>query len=122
MPRTTPLFVTSIAPPARKGPALPDYFIISIQRGNGISARFAHHAETGEFLEAEAVQKGDAVLPEYVNPPAPLPGSTPELVWRPCTQSTTRFLPFWRLQAGGKPVYLRADGVRFEDLTVNNRG
>ena len=131
MPRTTPLFVKSIAPPPRKGPRLPDYFIISIQRGNGISARFAHHAETGDFLEAEAVQKADAVLPEYVDPREPLPldppatspiTSAPELVWRPCIESTTRFLPFWRFQTGGQPVYVRADGVRFENLTVNNRG
>jgi len=127
--RTTPLLVTSIAPPPRNGAKLPDYFIVEILRGPGVSARFAHNAETGDFLEAEAVQRADAVLREYVDPlkhfPPQIPDPskiTPTLVWRPCIQSVTRFLPFWRLQAGGRSWYLRVDGVLFEELTVNHRG
>jgi hypothetical protein len=130
--RTTPLFVASIAPPPYgKGQRLPDYFIVEIQRGHGVSARFAHHAETGAFLEAEAVQTPGAVLREYVDPKEPLPSKipatsqitpAPEMVWQPCIESTTRFLPFWRFRVGGQLLYLRADGVLFENLTVNHRG
>ena len=127
--RMTPRLVTSIAPASRKGGKLPDYFIVEIQRGNGVSARFAHHAETGEFLEAESVGTREGVLPEYVDPMTALASEmpaasnvAPQLVWRPCLQSATRFLPFWRLQIGERPLYLRADGVRFDDLTVNQRG
>ena len=127
--RTTPRLVTSVAPPSRKSARLPDYFIVEIQRGTGISARFAHHAETGEFLEAEAVQKPDAVLPEYVDPkkelPAQIPATAtiaPAMIWQPCIQSATRFLPFWRVHVDQQVLYLRADGVLFETLTVNHRG
>ena len=128
--RPRPLFVSSIAPTLRKGRRLPDYFIVSVQRGKGLSARFAHDAETGAFLEAEAVRTADGVLPEYVDPTQPLPleGATSatiathETVWQPCAESASRFLPFFRFLVQGQPVYLRADGVLFETLTVNLRG
>ena len=128
--RPRPLLVTSIAPTPRSGRRLPDYFIVSVQRGKGVSARFAHDAETGAFLEAEAVRTADGVLPEYVDPTQPLPikgATTPaiathETVWQPCAESASRFLPFFRFLVQGQPVYLRADGVLFETLTVNLRG
>ena len=129
-PRLSPLLVTSIAPTPRIGRRLQDYFIVSVERGKGLSARFAHDAETGAFLEAEAARTADGVLPEYVDPAQSLPieGATPsaigtyEAVWQPCLQSTSRFLPFFRFHVNGQPVYLRADGVLFETLTVNHRG
>jgi hypothetical protein len=129
----SPMFVTSIAPLVGKfGETqlrLPDYFIVSIHRDPGISARFAHDAETGELLEAEGVRKAGAVFKPYVDPLEVMrshttgaPRVTPDAVWRPCNESTGRFLPFWRLQIQSRTVYLRADGAVFYELTTNSRG
>ena len=112
-------------------PALRDYYIVSVRRGAGVSARFALDAETGDFLEAEGVRKPGDVLAPYADPSDiarrmatsstdELP--SPEFVWWPCRQSTSRFLPFWRYQVQGRTVYVRADGVRFDELTVTGRG
>jgi hypothetical protein len=137
-----PLFVTSIAPPPQSRipsrPALPDYYIVSLQRGAGTSARFAHRADTGDFLEAEGVRKPGAFLAPYIDPEqvvrshgpslaTPTPGGAPApvsraLVWRPCRQSTSPFLPFWRVAVEGRTLYVRADGIMFEELTTAGRG
>jgi hypothetical protein len=133
------LFVRSLAPAveARAGVAarLPDYYIVSVLRESGVSARFAHDAHTGELLEAEGVRKAGAVLKPYVDaaaivrsrwPPAapglpdPLPPA--EVVWQPCRQSTSRFAPFWRFHIEGQTVYVRADGELFTELTTTGRG
>jgi hypothetical protein len=53
-------------------------------------------------------------------PGAPL--ASPVVVWRPCRESTSRFLPFWRYQIDGRPVYVRADGIAFDELTTTGRG
>jgi hypothetical protein len=123
-----PLYVTSIdphAPPLTAArPKLPNYYIVSVEREGGISARFAHHAETGDLLEAEGVRRAGARLPPYIDPPrmAESPTGSPEAVWMPCRESTTRFLPFWRLQIEGRTIYVRADGVTFDELTTTGRG
>jgi hypothetical protein len=135
----SPLLVRSIAPAvearARIPVRLPDYYIVSILRENGISARFAHDAETGDLLEAEGVRKAGAVLKPYVDPllivrsqwPSAAPGApdavtSADAVWRPCRQSTSRFAPFWRFHIEGQTVYVRADGVLYTELTTTGRG
>jgi len=135
----SPLLVRSIAPAdeARAGtPArLPDYYIVSIVRENGTTARFAYDADGGELLEAEGVRKAGDVFKPYVDAwavvrsrmPATSPG-TPDVVlpsdvvWKPCRQSTSRFVPFWRYYVQNQPVYVRADGVLFTELTTTGRG
>lgn len=137
----SPLFVASIdSLESRTGKrtGVSDYFIVSIRRGSEISARFAHDAETGDFLEAEGVRRPGAMLTAYVDaaevvrsrlhlppvtavqPPADL--ATPDVVWRPCRQSTSRFLPFWRFRIESRTIYVRADGVMFDELTTTGRG
>lgn len=130
----TPLLVTSIAPRAgtegHKRPNLRDYYIVSITRPNGISARFALDAETGNFLEAQGVRRPGAFLrtfvdaEEVVRSRMPVPPGLPkaELVWQPCRESTSRFLPFWRFRIEGRILYVRADGLVFEELTTTGRG
>jgi hypothetical protein len=127
-----PLLVTSIAPAfTAEGVErrLPDYFIVTIRKEAGISSRFAHDADSGDLLEAEGVRKAGAVLPPYVDPDEVLRPEMPEatlpspvVVWRPCRESTSRFLPFWRYQIDGQSLYVRADGMTFAELTTTGRG
>ena len=137
---STPLLVTNIAPPIvqpgiDKPLRMPDYYVVSILRGGAISARFAHHAETGNLLEAEGVKKAGTELRPYVDP-VPIvqsqmakwstdAGATapkPVAVWKPCRESTSRFAPFWRFQFDNQTLYVRADGKVFSELTVTGRG
>ena len=108
-------------------PTLPNYAIATIRRPDGISARFAFNSENGQFLEAEGIQKQGTPLPGYVATDAaqaafsaPLP--TPEIVWRPCRESSTRFAPFWRYMIGGAYRYVRADGRIYDYLNTKTRG
>ncbi len=137
---STPLLVTSLAPVdtgRTTRPRLPDYFIVSVLREGSISARFAHHAETGALLEAEGVRKPGARLRPYVDPlpifeshmpaasadssgPAAIPA--PSAVWTPCRESTTRFAPFWWFQLEGRSWYVRVDGETFTKLSFSGRG
>jgi len=117
------LYDTAAAPV----PPLPDYAVTTIRQNSGISARFAFNSENGVFLEAEGIQKSGTLLPPYVATraaqakwPGPLP--TPDIVWRPCRESSTRFAPFWRYLIGGASHYVRADGQIYDQLTTNIRG
>ncbi|HEY7500216.1 MAG TPA: hypothetical protein VH740_16965 [Vicinamibacterales bacterium] len=135
-----PMLVTSIAPVmdmgSKKRLRLPDYYIVSLVHGDAIKARFAHHAETGDLLEAEGARRTGAALRPYVDPNpiarSELLGAAPsaadsaqlagQAVWRPCRESTSRFAPFWRFQFKGRTLYVRADGKTFSELTVTGRG
>ena len=134
-----PLFVRSISPVVETtaaGPArLPDYYIVSVTRENGVSARFAYDAETSDLLEAEGVKLPGRLLKPYVDPwpiirsrfPPPAtdgPDVAPAIdpVWTPCQQSTSRFTPFYRYYVHGKPLYVRIDGAIYETLTISGRG
>lgn len=44
------------------------------------------------------------------------------LVWRPCQQSFSPHLPFWRITVGGSTFYQRIDGPIFNQLTYNGLG
>ncbi len=46
----------------------------------------------------------------------------PELVWKPCQQSSTPTLPFWRLVTAQGPIYVRVDGPIFTELTTGLHG
>ena len=45
----------------------------------------------------------------------------PILVWKPCVQSYTRFLPFYKVKMGSKTVYVRIDGNVYSRLTQRKR-
>jgi hypothetical protein len=45
-----------------------------------------------------------------------------QLVWRPCRQSYSPHLPFWRIVAGPFTFYQRLDGPLFAQLTLDGRG
>ena len=44
------------------------------------------------------------------------------LVWKPCDQSRTRFLAFYRITQDADTVYVRTDGETFAELTENSAG
>jgi hypothetical protein len=43
------------------------------------------------------------------------------LVWKPCVQSYSRFLPFYRVKWGTRTSYVRIDGEPFSSLTQRRR-
>ena len=44
------------------------------------------------------------------------------MVWKPCDQSRTPFLPFYVASDGTQRAYVRADGVGFSELTDSGAG
>ena len=45
----------------------------------------------------------------------------PILVWKPCVESYSRFLPFYKVKMGNKTVYVRIDGKVYPRLTQRKR-
>jgi len=124
-----PLAVRILQVEGRTTPQLYDYYIVTVRRRGGVTARFAHRADTGEFLEAEAVRTATVLLPPYadhieglISRLADRDRPTADVVWYPCIQSNSRFLPFWMFPINGRPVYVRADGVIFDQLTFSMKG
>jgi hypothetical protein len=120
-----------------------DYYIVSFHRQAGAagdSARLIVNATTGSFGEAAATLGRKAVLPPFIDPMKALPGLrpapgrgravpavrrldasavAPELVWKPCRESPSPFVPFYTVTVGGRLLYLKADGRGwFSSLTV----
>ena len=117
------------------------YYVVTVTKKQGITARLAISGDATELLEVEGIQEAGAALPAYVDPIAvldsaahrrPAPGSSvfrpamigrhPVLVWKPCQQSTTRFLPFWLLTVRDRLLYMRVDGTVFTKLTTTGHG
>ncbi|MCI0642030.1 MAG: hypothetical protein L0Y72_11935 [Gemmataceae bacterium] len=46
----------------------------------------------------------------------------PTLVWRPCRESMSPYIPFFMLTVGDRRVYVRVDGQVFTSLHINDRG
>jgi hypothetical protein len=124
-----PLPVRTLTVQGRTAPQLYDYYIIAVRRRGGVTARFAHRADTGDFLEAEAARTHAVFLPAYADHIEGLVSRLTvgdqrpaDVVWYPCVQSNSRFLPFWMFPINGRPVYVRADGVIFDQLTFTMKG
>lgn len=115
------------------------YYIVSFLEGDRETARVTIDAEDGELLEVSGVSEKGQVLQPYVTPAATLDrlygeadrmptanrfqirpgvvGQHPVLVWKPCGQSSSPFLPFYQFSVGDTFVYYRLDGRRFDELT-----
>ena len=117
------------------------YQIVTLSKSQGITARIAIAGDDGRLLEVEGVQQAGASLPAYVDPldvlqraakahPAPgsavfrpeMVGRHPVLVWKPCSESTSRFLPFWLVTIRDRLLYIRVDGAVFTHLTTTGHG
>ncbi len=142
------LWTSGLAPAQVRPPALVQrldhddsyYYIVPFGRGSRDTARLIIDAHSNMFTEATGVETADESLPAFVHPGGflermsgralDLPGVRPRvvrlgtvgihpvLVWKPCYQSTTPFLPFYQYSVGDQLVYLRVDGERFDRLTT----
>ena len=115
------------------------YYIVTFQGAAKETARVVVDAFDGTFRQATGIEReGDSLAP-YVPPTAALSrlqseaeiapdalrfrvragtvGQHPVLVWKPCKQSTSPFLPFYQLSVGDSFVYYRVDGKEFDALT-----
>ena len=102
------------------------------------TARFIIDGFDGSLTEASGVAESDKSLTRYVSPQDALDrvfavrtmskmkwefefrrehvGLHPVLVWKPCRQSVSPFLPFYQFSVGSSLVYLRVDGELFNEL------
>ena len=101
-----------------------DFYIVSFRASSRVTARLRMNAHTGRYAEGIGIDKlGDMLKPYYrldqaerelkkkakkKQPPPPAP--EPFLIWQPCAQSLSPFLPFYRFVEQGEEVYVRVDG------------
>lgn len=114
------------------------YFIVPFWIGPRETARFIVDGFVGKLKEASGISAPAQSLQSYVSPQDALDrvltarstskmkwdvefrrehiGVHPVLVWQPCRQSPSPFLPFFQFSVAGSLVYLRADGQLFSRL------
>jgi len=115
------------------------YYIVTFQSGGRETARVIVDARDGRAGEVSAIAMTGEELSRYITAeegrnrlvavstdrsPAlryqirkDTMGEHPVPVWKPCGQSSSPFLPFWQYSVGDSFVYLRLDGLRFDELT-----
>ena len=114
------------------------YFVVTFNIAGRETARFIIDAYSGKLTEASGVTESTKSLQRYVSSQDALDrlitaraaskikwefefrreciGLHPVLVWKPCRQSPSPFLPFYQFSVGGSLVYLRVDGELFSAL------
>jgi hypothetical protein len=114
------------------------YFIVTFNIASRETARFIIDALSGKLTEASGITESEKSLTRYVSPQDALDrmlalrtsskmkwefecrretvGLHPVMVWKPCRQSASPFLPFYQFSVGNSLVYLRADGHLFSEL------
>lgn len=114
------------------------YFIVTFNIASRETARFILDGFGGKLTEASGVTESDKALTRYVSSQEALDrmftaraaskrkwefefrrehvGMHPVLVWKPCRQSPSPFLPFYQFSVGGSFEYLRVDGEVFSEL------
>jgi hypothetical protein len=131
----TPLLVQRLDQPGRY------YYIVTFGAGPRVTARLRLNAYTGAYSEGIGIGKMGDALPPYRTPPQaytrlaraiqsaakkkkktnwkllPPMAMEPFLVWRPCVQSLSAFLPFYQITAGPSVRYVRVDGKVYDALT-----
>lgn len=119
------------------------YYLVPFERQGRISALTQVDARFGEFLslhlretprEREFIRRED-VLKIIENKKIELDDLNgrlkvipdiacicPTLVWRPCWESWSPHLPFYKITIGFHTIYVRVDGKIFSQLTTTGRG
>jgi hypothetical protein len=116
-----------------------DYYIVSFRARTGITARLRMNAHTGRYAEGIGIDKSGDLLKAFLTPDQAqrkvarvldtarkgkkkksanrrqpsnqlLIALDPFLLWQPCAQSLSPFLPFYRFSVPGEEIYLRVDG------------
>ena len=122
------------------------YYIVPLVRGRlGVVAAVAVDARFGDYRQAIALPRGGSsilaaldqktVLRETLERPIDLGDRAgrlvvrreayclyPTLVWRPCRESLSPFVPFHMVTAGSHRIYVRLDGRIFAGLRLHNPG
>jgi hypothetical protein len=115
------------------------YYVVTFGAGDRETARILIDAFDGTLGEATGISKEGDSLKRYMSAPDALTrllaktehgsdwlpfrvrggtvGEHPVLVWKPCGQSSSPFLPFYQLSVGDSFVYYRVDGEMFDALT-----
>jgi hypothetical protein len=115
----TPLLVTRIDEPDA------GYYLVPWENEHGVAIIVQVDAWSGamaSFAELPSPQ------PRMVIPPADamraVPGALgiPQLVWQPCRESSSVFLPFYRVDTSAGAIFVRGDGRVFQTLTPFGRG
>jgi hypothetical protein len=129
---------------------LPDsyYYVVPFIAGSRLGARVLIDGLSGGLVEIGAVDNDTRTLKRWItadevvgvvlaNSRALYPGSRvaapaglrreaitvrPVLAWKPCEQSTSRFLPFYATIAADRLVYVRVDGMFAAALTPGLKG
>ena len=123
-----------------------DYYIVSFRARTGITARLRMNAHTGRYAEGIGIDKSGDLLKAYLTPdqahrqaaraldtarkskkkkssrrrqPSDQAVIAPDpfLIWQPCAQSLSPFLPFYRFVSRGRDLYGRVDGKVYSALT-----
>jgi hypothetical protein len=114
------------------------YFIVTFNIASRETARFIIDGFRGKLTEACGVTESGKALTRYLSSQEALDrmftaraasrrkwefefrrelvGLHPVLVWKPCRQSASPFLPFYQFSVGGSLEYLRVDGELFSAL------
>ena len=122
------------------------YFIVPFERSRrGVTAAVAVDARFGSYRQAIALPPGGSsiltgltsneVISETVGRTLQLEGRNgrftvrkeayslyPTLVWRPCLESLSPFVPFHMLTVGSHQIYVRIDKRIFTSLHINTPG
>ena len=115
-------------------------YMIDFRTGEKVTARMLINARTAGYARAIGVVRPGAELRTLIDPDEVLSGlwnrrpnvpglggrvlrretigRHPVLVWMPCRQSMSPFMPFYQFSVGDRLVYLRADGIWFSRLTT----
>ena len=116
------------------------YFIVTFTSASRETARFIIDGFGGKLMQASGITEPEKSLQRYVSPHEALDrmvtaraasrmkwefecrrehvGLHPVLVWKPCKQSLSPFLPFYQFSVGNSFVYLRVDGELFSELKI----
>jgi hypothetical protein len=116
------------------------YYLVPFSRRSTVTAQALVDPASGAFLEAQAAEDAERSLPMARAPSAVMdlvsrcrldvPGwrrhtllqregmsASSTLVWKPCQESLSPYLPFTMVTYGDRHIYVRADGEVFTQLT-----
>lgn len=115
------------------------YYIVTFEVTDHETARVMIDGFDGRLRQVAGISREGEALPPFVPAPAAMnrlmsdsdqgsewlafrvrPGTVgehPVLVWKPCGQSSSPFLPFYQWSVGDSFVYYRVDGRMFDALT-----
>jgi hypothetical protein len=115
----TPLLVARIDDPNG------DYYLVPWENERGVAVIVQVNARSGamaSLAELPSPQPGIVITPDDAVRAVPNARGIPRLVWQPCRESSSAFLPFYRIDTGEGAVFVRGDGRVFQTLTPFGRG